>query len=83
MHRMPRRHPKPDPRRRGAAARPRPDVERIAEQEARRRRACAGKVRYDTEAEARSFAIMHDPGRGPRATAYACDICNGWHLTRG
>lgn len=79
---MPRRHPKPAPRR-GPALPPRPDVARIAEQETRRREACAAKVRYDTEAEARSFALMHDPGRGPRASAYVCDVCDGWHLTRG
>lgn len=80
---MPRRHPKPAPRRDGRPVAPPSDVERIARQEARRREACAGKVRYDTEAEARSIALMHVPGRGPRATPYLCDVCDGWHLTRG
>ncbi|MBJ7521046.1 MAG: hypothetical protein JHC84_15210 [Solirubrobacteraceae bacterium] len=80
---MPRRHPKPRPRRGAGSAEPRIDVERVARQAAQRREACAAKVRYDTEAEARSFAIMHSPGRGPRATPYLCDVCDGWHLTRG
>jgi hypothetical protein len=80
---MPRRHPRPASPRRGRSAPPQPGLARIAEHEARRREACAAKVRYDTEAEARSFAIMHAPGRGPRASAYLCDVCGGWHLTRG
>lgn len=79
---MPRRHPKPGPRR-GHSSPPRPDPARLAEQEARRREACAAKVRYDSEAEARAFALMHTPGRAPRATPYLCDVCDGWHLTRG
>lgn len=80
---MPRRHPRPVPSRRGRDTPPRPDLARLAEQEARRREACAAKVRYDTEDEARSFALMHTPGRGLRATPYLCDVCGGWHLTRG
>lgn len=80
---MPRRHPKPAPRRGRPATPARPDVARIAEQEARRREACAAKARYDSEAEARSIVLMHHPGRSPRPTAYACDVCGGWHLTRG
>ncbi len=80
---MPRRNPKPAPRRGGRPAGPAPDVERLARQAAQRREACAAKVRYDTEPEARSFAIMHSPGRGPRATPYLCEVCDGWHLTRG
>lgn len=80
---MPRRHPRPAPARRRRTTSPRLDLGRIAERETRRREACAAKVRYETEAEARSFAIMHTPGRGPRATPYLCDVCGGWHLTRG
>jgi hypothetical protein len=79
---MPRRHPKRDPRR-GRAGPPPRDPGRTAEQETRRRAACAAKIRYETEAEARSFALMHTPGRGPRASVYLCDVCDGWHLTRG
>lgn len=48
-----------------------------------RRANCAKKARYDSEAEARSHALMHAPGLGPRSTAYRCDVCDGWHLTRG
>jgi hypothetical protein len=47
----------------------------------RQRAACAAKDRYASEAEARSFAIMHVPGRGRRSKPYQCDICGGWHLT--
>ncbi len=80
---MPRRHPKPPSSRRGRGAPPRPDPHRIAEQDARRRANCAAKARYDSEAEAASIALMHHPGRGPRPKAYLCDVCGGWHLTRG
>jgi hypothetical protein len=49
---------------------------------AAQRAACATKERYDTEAEARSIALMNVPrGRGAVTTAYHCDICGGWHLT--
>ncbi|HWK30278.1 MAG TPA: hypothetical protein VNS09_27160 [Solirubrobacter sp.] len=43
---------------------------------------CATKERYDSEAEARSIALMNAPrGRGTATTAYRCEICGGWHLT--
>jgi hypothetical protein len=76
---MPRRHPQPDPARR--AGPPRPDAARALERERRARAACAAKDRFASEAEARATAIMHVPGRGPRATAYRCELCGGWHLT--
>jgi hypothetical protein len=78
---MPRRHPPRDRRGRGPAA-PREDLGRSAEYEARQRANCAAKARYGSEAEARSHALMHSP-LGVRSTAYRCDICDGWHLTRG
>jgi len=82
---MPRRHPDRDPRGRGRPSRAddRFDLGRSAEQLQRRRANCAAKARYDSEAEARSHALMHSPGSGPRAKAYQCDVCDGWHLTRG
>jgi hypothetical protein len=49
---------------------------------ARRRAACASKQRYDSEAEARSIALMNAPPGRPAATkAYQCDVCGFWHLT--
>lgn len=57
------------------------NAERRLAAEQRHRQNCARKDRFETEAEARSFALMHNPGRGPRATAYRCDVCGGWHLT--
>ena len=81
---MPRKHPKRDARRGG---RPRADdrdsLGYSAEQEQQRRANCAAKARYGSEAEARSHAIMHRPGPGTRSQAYRCDVCEGWHLTRG
>ena len=47
-----------------------------------RREACATKERYDSEAEARSIALMNVPTRSRRRDeAYHCDVCGGWHLT--
>lgn len=83
---MPRRHPKPARGARSAQrpAGPRADPVRDAEFEARRREVCSRKARYSSEAEARSFALMHNPGPGPaRVGTYRCDICDGWHFTRG
>jgi hypothetical protein len=46
------------------------------------RAACATKERYDSEAEARSIALMNAPrGRGAATRPYACPVCGGWHLT--
>ena len=46
------------------------------------RATCATKERYDSEAEARSIALMNTPrGRGAATSAYHCEICGGWHLT--
>ena len=46
------------------------------------RATCATKERYDSEAEARSIALMNAPrGRGAATAAYHCEICGGWHLT--
>ncbi|WP_210494992.1 hypothetical protein [Patulibacter sp. SYSU D01012] len=81
---MPRRHPSRDAaQRRGRRpAGPRPvDPAVHAEREARRRAVCAAKDRYASEAEARAFALMHQPGPGRRASAYPCEVCGGWHLT--
>ncbi|MEH3052443.1 MAG: hypothetical protein PGN13_00350 [Patulibacter minatonensis] len=80
---MPRRHPSRDRSGRGG---PRRDdavhVARSAEYEQRQRATCAAKARYGSEAEARSHALMHAPGPGPRSKAYRCEVCDGWHLTR-
>jgi hypothetical protein len=49
---------------------------------AAQRATCATKERYDSEAEARSIALMNTPrGRGAATSAYHCEICGGWHLT--
>jgi len=49
---------------------------------AAQRATCATKERYDSEAEARSIALMNAPrGRGAATSAYHCEICGGWHLT--
>jgi hypothetical protein len=49
---------------------------------AAQRAACATKERYDTEAEARSIALMNAPrGKPASTTPYRCDVCGGWHLT--
>ena len=46
------------------------------------RAACETKERYDSEAEARSIALMNVPrGRGAATAPYHCDVCGGWHLT--
>jgi hypothetical protein len=74
---MPRRHPR-------AARAPAPrrsDATRAVERERRARAACAAKDRFESESEARATALMHVPGRGPRATPYQCPYCGGWHLT--
>jgi len=76
---MPRRHPRPAPGRTPRA--PRVDPAARIERERKARAACAAKDRYASEAEARAIALMHVPGRGTRATAYACPWCGGWHLT--
>ena len=56
-------------------------MQRSLDADRKRREDCARKDRFETEAEARSFAIMHNPGRGPRQQPYHCDVCDGWHLT--
>ena len=81
---MPRHHPSRD--RRGARRAPKrgnvvENVEQRLAAEQRHRERCATKDRFESEAEARSFAIMHSPGRGPRQQPYECDVCGGWHLT--
>ena len=49
---------------------------------AAQRATCATKQRYDSEAEARSIALMNaPPGRRAATSAYHCDICGFWHLT--
>ena len=49
---------------------------------AAQRAACQTKERYDSEAEARSIALMNAPrGRGAATSAYHCELCGGWHLT--
>ncbi len=49
---------------------------------AAQRAACETKERYDSEAEARSIALMNAPrGRGAATSAYHCELCGGWHLT--
>lgn len=81
---MPRRHPSRDRRGSRRAARrddPVEDVRRRLEAERRLRENCARKDRFESESEARSFAIMHSPGRGPRQVPYLCKVCGGWHLT--
>jgi hypothetical protein len=81
---MPRHNPSRDrkgTRRATRARNPVENVERRLAAEQRHRENCARKDRFETEAEARSFAIMHNPGRGPRAKPYLCDVCAGWHLT--
>jgi hypothetical protein len=82
---MPRRHPKPSRAARGPQRpAPREDLGASAEQTARRRAVCASKARYDSAAQARAFALMHNPGAaGPRVATYECEICGGWHFTRG
>lgn len=83
---MPRKHPKPAPSARGAkrAVGPRRDPLRDAEFEARRRDTCARKARYGSQAEARAHALMHNPGPvSARVGTYRCDVCDGWHFTRG
>lgn len=82
---MPRRHPSRDRSGRGPGPRNHArDEERSAEYEARQRANCAAKARYGSEAEARSHALMH-AGAGGRArvSTYRCDVCDGWHFTRG
>jgi len=81
---MPRRHPSRD--RRGSRRGPRREdpvenAQRRLEAERRLRENCARKDRFESESEARSFAIMHSPGRGPRQSPYLCEVCGGWHLT--
>lgn len=81
---MPRRHPSRDrntARRTPRAGNAVENVQRRLAAEARLRENCARKERFETESEARSYAIMHSPGRGPRQQAYACEVCKGWHLT--
>ena len=49
---------------------------------AAQRATCATKERYESEAEARSIALMNTPrGRGAATSAYRCEVCGGWHLT--
>ena len=69
---MPRRHPRRDE--------PKPLAFSLAPHK-QAREVCATKDRYGSEAEARSIAIMHVPGRGDRSTPYHCAVCGGWHLT--
>lgn len=83
---VPRRKPTGprDPRRAGRPANaPGPGARGDAEAEQRRRAVCAAKVRYASEDEARAFALMHQPGPGARAQSYLCEVCGGWHHTRG
>jgi hypothetical protein len=46
----------------------------------RERARCEGKQWFETEAEARSIALMHRTQWGEDRVAYACTICGGWHL---
>ncbi|MBO9534023.1 MAG: hypothetical protein J7513_13715 [Solirubrobacteraceae bacterium] len=82
---MPRRHPPRD--RTGPAPRDwERDDARDAEYEARQRANCAAKARYGSQAEARAHALMHAGAGSPsakRTSTYRCDICDGWHFTRG
>jgi hypothetical protein len=85
---MPRRKPT-GPRDRRSAARVSagstrgPDAASHAAYLARQRVICEQKDRYASEAEARAFAVMHQPGPGARAHTYHCEVCGGWHHTRG
>ena len=82
---MPRKHSKRASKdlRRPARADDRADLGYSVKQVQQRKANCAAKERYETEAEARSHAIMHAPGSGQRTRAYLCEVCDGWHLTRG
>lgn len=81
---MPRRHPSRD-RGRGRPSGRDDDAyeQRSAEYEQRQRANCAAKARYGSEAEARAHALMHSGGAAPRVKTYRCDVCDGWHFTRG
>ncbi|MSW51113.1 MAG: hypothetical protein F2817_09555 [Actinobacteria bacterium] len=85
---MPRRKPTGPRDRRGAPrpgqAGPRePTAQQTADYLERQRVVCRRKDRYASESEARAFALMHQPGPGSRADVYRCEICDGWHHTRG
>lgn len=82
---MPRRHPDSGSRGRGRS-RPTPEREdfgRSAESLQQQRANCAAKARYGSEAEARSHSLMHTGGIGRQVKTYRCDVCDGWHFTRG
>jgi hypothetical protein len=38
------------------------------------------KVRYRTEADANRAALQYRLEHGANLGAYACEICDGWHL---
>lgn len=73
MGRKARRGRKP-PERKG------PDVETILAREQRHRERCRTKQWFETETDARTFALYHRAQWGEDRIAYRCELCDGWHL---
>jgi hypothetical protein len=57
-----------------------PDLEAIAAREQAHRDRCARKRDFDTEQEARTFALYHRTQFGDDTVPYECDLCGRWHL---
>lgn len=53
----------------------------MASKRAQRRKACTGKRRYETEADARrGIAILRRHGETALLTAYRCPHCHAFHF---
>lgn len=41
---------------------------------------CAGKVRFESYAQAKSVAHRSSKNQGGKRSAYKCDLCHGYHV---
>ena len=53
----------------------------VGRERALRRKTCASKNRYASQAEADAAADECEERGAPRLNVYQCPYCNGWHLT--
>jgi hypothetical protein len=56
------------------------DVDAVIARERDARSRCAAKRRFDSESEARTFALYHRSQWSDDPVPYQCEFCRGWHF---
>ena len=56
------------------------DVDAVIAREQNARARCETKARFESEAEARTFVLLHRAQWGENPVPYQCEFCRGWHF---